>query len=191
MPGNSKSTDNGTDPYEDLEDSFAGWILDNVVHNVVHNVNSWILDSGASDHMTASFNLLTKPQRALNKPQINLPNGHTTSITHTSSVYLHNDLTLSNVLFIPSFKHNPLSVSKATQDSDCVVTFYDNFCLIQNLHTLKIKGVGKASCGLYHLINLPLSKIDPRLSNAPVIIKDADTARIFSISKHNSCIEPC
>lgn len=74
--------------------------------------NSWILDSGASEHMNFnrtffnSFKLLPKPIL------VTLPNSHRETVTHSGSVHLLSDLPLHNVFYIPSLKFNILSVHK-------------------------------------------------------------------------------
>lgn len=55
---------------------------------------------------------------------IYLPIKATVQITHMGSVTLTSSLTLHKVLFVPTFNCNLLSVSKLTQDSSCVVTFF-------------------------------------------------------------------
>lgn len=46
--------------------------------------NSWVIDTRASKHMVSSLNLLTEstPVKS-NSNKVYLPNGHTTSVTHT------------------------------------------------------------------------------------------------------------
>lgn len=65
---------------------------------------------------------------------------------------LGNNIILKNVLCVPEFKHNLLSVSRLTEDSECRVIFYAGMCLIQDLITQKIKAVGKTVKGLYRLV---------------------------------------
>ncbi|KAL2898914.1 Retrovirus-related Pol polyprotein from transposon TNT 1-94 [Bienertia sinuspersici] len=62
-------------------------------------------------------------------------------------------LTLKNVMYMPSFKHNLLSVQKLTDEQRCEVVFHSQFCLIYEDESEKVRGVGKAKKGVYFLIN--------------------------------------
>ncbi|PWA56221.1 hypothetical protein CTI12_AA422730 [Artemisia annua] len=94
------------------------------------------------------------------KPQIKLPDGTTSVISHVGKVNLKNGLSLKDVLVVPSFKFSLLSVPKLTEDDQCVVSFYPKFCVVQDLKNKKVKGLGKKKAGLYHLVNVPLEEVD-------------------------------
>lgn len=170
FPSTSKSERHGSDTEEEIEANFSGMVS---CCHVVAMKGEWILDSEATDHMTASFDLLDNPTYASHGPKINLPNGHTKTVSHVGDLTLENNLTLKDVMCVPSFKHNLMSVQKLTKDSTCYVTFYDRFCLIQDSQKQTLKGIGKVSLGLYYLLNVPLHTIDPRLDLEPVVINDA------------------
>ncbi|KAE8708351.1 Detected protein of unknown function [Hibiscus syriacus] len=46
------------------------------------------------------------------------------------------------------FAHNLLSVSKLTNELNCTVSLYPDFCILQDLSTGKMKGIGRESRGL-------------------------------------------
>lgn len=71
------------------------------------HIFDWIIDYGATHHITASFDLLRKPINI--DSTVNLPNGHTTYITNSGSVQLTVEIVLFNVLYIPSFHFNLIS----------------------------------------------------------------------------------
>ena len=54
-----------------------------------------------------------------NNPKLNLPNGKTAVITHVGDKKLENNLVLKNVLLVPEFKHNLLSVNKLVESDMC------------------------------------------------------------------------
>ncbi|GKC70113.1 cysteine-rich receptor-like protein kinase 8, partial [Tanacetum coccineum] len=58
-----------------------------------------------------------------------------------------------------------LSVPKLTQDSQCVVSFYPTFCVVQDLTIRKVTGLGRLKEGLYHLINVSADKVDSVFSS--------------------------
>lgn len=95
-----------------------------------YNLDEWILDTGATDHMTPVSKSLVNPHVLQYKPQISLPNGHTSIISHIGNVKLKNNLLLKDVLLVPSFKFSLLSIPKLTRDSKCFAVFFENFCVI-------------------------------------------------------------
>lgn len=95
------------------EDHVAGIIT--VFSSIQTNIaSSWIIDTGATDHMCSHKHLMSN-LRSLNYPvHISIPNGNFLKVTHIGSVVLSPTLTLQNVLFVPNFHYNLLSVSKLT-----------------------------------------------------------------------------
>jgi hypothetical protein len=131
-------------------------------------IEGWIIDTGASDHISPESEDLIDVQTLKYKQMINLPNGHTSIISQVGNKVLQNKIELKNVLVVPSFKFRLLSVSKLTKDSQCFVTFYEQFCVIQDLKTRKVLGLGKKKADLYHLLNLPLEQVHAQLSSMVV-----------------------
>ncbi|XP_071699527.1 uncharacterized protein [Rutidosis leptorrhynchoides] len=64
----------GADTDEEV-DHFAAGIISNTKH-----VNKWILDSGATDHMTYDYDSLHNLKSLTYKPHIRLPNGNTSDL---------------------------------------------------------------------------------------------------------------
>jgi len=75
-------------------------------------------------------------------------------------------------LCVPSSKFNLLSVSKLTQDEQCFVAFYPNFCLIQDSVTRVLKGVGREKGGLYYLVDEDTKHLDVSFLDKPLHAKD-------------------
>lgn len=64
---------------------------------------------------------------------MNLPTGVAVDISHIGDVCLFPNEMLKDVLFVPNFKFNLLSVSKIPRDLSCFVSFYLDFCVFQDL----------------------------------------------------------
>lgn len=64
--------------------------------------------------MCTNANLMTELTQIPYPILVKLPDGNTKSVTHEGTVKLTPDVTLQNVLYIHSFKFNPISVSKLT-----------------------------------------------------------------------------
>ena len=72
-------------------------------------------------------------------------------MSHIGATNICTNQTISNVLFLPDFKVNLLSVSKLTKELNYMVGFFPNFCILQDLSTCQLKGIGKKDYGLYIL----------------------------------------
>jgi hypothetical protein len=112
--------------------------------------STWIIDTGASDHMTKDSNQL---QSFFSSPKsvISTANGCTSLISGEGSVILSNTLTLDIVLVVPSLEYNLLFVGQITSTLNCTVTFWPLFCVFQDILTRKILGYGVRRGNLYYL----------------------------------------
>ncbi|CAL8157085.1 unnamed protein product [Prunus armeniaca] len=63
-----------------------------------------ILDSGATDHITSSPNLLVNSRQNTILPPVIMPSGEQAPITSTGTLPLNSVISLKNVLGVPSFK---------------------------------------------------------------------------------------
>ena len=61
------------------------------------------------------------------------------------------DLPLDGVLHVPQFGVNLLFVSKLTGALNCIVIFFLDFCIVQDVETKRMIGLGKHFDGLYYL----------------------------------------
>lgn len=110
----------------------------------------WILDSGATDHITSDPTLFTKTNTT-SLPIVNLPNGSVVPITHTGTIPFNSDITLEKVLCVPSFRLNLMSASKVTNSLNCCALLFPTFCVLQDLTTGKMIGLGEQRGGLYYM----------------------------------------
>nr|KYP31390.1 Retrovirus-related Pol polyprotein from transposon TNT 1-94 [Cajanus cajan] len=111
----------------------------------------WVLDSGASHHMTPLFSLL-KGVKNLEKPfYITIPTRNTVFVEKTGFINLNKDIKLNNVLFVPDFSCNLISIHQLTNDLNCTVTYHANYCVIQDQNTKRIIGLGDLHDGVYVL----------------------------------------
>ncbi|GJX48135.1 cysteine-rich receptor-like protein kinase 8 [Tanacetum coccineum] len=152
----------------------------------------WSYDSGASDHMTPKKDSIFDPYQLKIKPQIKLTNGDSSVISHVGKVKLSNGSVLKDVLVVPSFKFSLLSVPKLTQDSQCMVSFYPTFRVVQDL-TTNMTGLGHVSdAKLKHIHDLPISlnksSFDKCLScpiakftNLPYSLSESHSTTIFEL----------
>ncbi|KAJ4747387.1 Retroelement pol polyprotein-like [Rhynchospora pubera] len=109
----------------------------------------WILDSGASHHMTGDFTCLHNVC-TINPTAVGLPNGEQTVAKHEGDVVLSEGFVLERVLYVPSLECNLISISKLVSTKNCLVTFTNELCLIQNHITRMLIGVGEQKDGVYY-----------------------------------------
>ncbi|KAL2929530.1 Retrovirus-related Pol polyprotein from transposon RE1, partial [Bienertia sinuspersici] len=157
----TSSKASGGDTDDDMDCNYAGMVVCNQA--TVSNTSS-ILDSGATHHITAQYSALENVQELMTKPKIDLPNGASVTVTHQGSVQLNGALKLKNVVYVPAFRHNLISVQKLVKEAGCEVKFKQHCCIIQNSKTKEVVGAGIAQGGLYLLINEPVNNLAERLN---------------------------
>ncbi|XP_074377288.1 uncharacterized protein LOC141718806 [Apium graveolens] len=113
------------------------------------NYITWIIDSGASDHMCAHKSLFSSINPLAQPITVSLPNGHTITISSIGTVPISPDLILQNVLFVPHFKFNLLSVHKLTEQLHCTIHFSHDGCFLQGSSLKMPLALGKLNKGLY------------------------------------------
>ncbi|KAL2933012.1 Retrovirus-related Pol polyprotein from transposon RE1 [Bienertia sinuspersici] len=80
---------------------------------------------------------------------IKFPDGSLTCVSQIGSVPLTSQIILNNVLYVPSFKHNLLSVGSLLDSTHLVAHFTKSHCLLQDPTTKQTKASGRRVVGLY------------------------------------------
>lgn len=111
---------------------------------------TWIIDSGATDHITCFIDSFDKFHTMFGA-EVNLPTGNCIEVKHVGTVKLSSELSLTNVLHIPAFKFNIISVSRLLQSDCCKLIFLPGQCVIQDTRGKQI-GIATEENGLYILI---------------------------------------
>ncbi|CAL0299836.1 unnamed protein product [Lupinus luteus] len=140
----------------------------------------WIIDTGATDHACHTLSLFQTFKRI--KPiLVTLPNGNQILASISGSVMFSKHLVLTDVLYIPTFHYNLVSVSKLTKALCCRLIFLENFCEIQDLFSMKMIGVADLKAGLYAIRNHAKCIMQP-------LDKQYDQYRISSFTGYDSNI---
>ena len=100
-----------------------------VVNRRAYDSNTWVIDTGAIDHLVCFVHLLTTVT-AITQSMVQLPNGEMASVTHIGTVILSSSLTLHNVLYVPSFTFNLFFVSSFTKFQLNCLVLLSTFCFI-------------------------------------------------------------
>lgn len=83
----------------------------------------WIIDSGATHHMTFDHTLLKSFKHSDGTKRVRVANGHQIGILGYGDIYLTKELILKGVLFVPTLDCNLVSVRKLMIDNNCVTMF--------------------------------------------------------------------
>ena len=95
---------------------------------------------------------------------VELPNGEA-AVVHIGTIHLSSHITLTNVLCVPSFTFNLLSVSALTKTQLICLVFLSKFCFIQDLTCWSTIGMGQMHDGLYLLQDSSLDQATTSLAN--------------------------
>ncbi|PNX93517.1 retrovirus-related Pol polyprotein from transposon TNT 1-94 [Trifolium pratense] len=182
-------------------------LLNNVKLGSIEKLNGkcsflpWIIDTGASHHMTGQLECLTNI-RNIFECSIGLPNGEETVATKEGNVVLNERLQLKNVLYVPSLQCNLISVSQLLKNSNYVVQFTDKFCLVQDPTLRTPIGAGEQREGLYYLRGMvkaaamktnkevSFDLLHQRLGHASLKVLQM-LPNVRPSSKNNSCTQTC
>lgn len=111
-------------------------------------IESWIIYSGAINHMTGSLDLLIDVSD-MAPVNIKLPDGRFTISSKMGSVQLGSSLVLQSVYFVDGLHCHLVSASRLTRDRCCLFQLTDKICIIPDHITLIMIGVGEQQHGLY------------------------------------------
>ena len=121
--------------------------------SVKTHVCNWILDSGCSHHMTSRHKLLTNIWKT--KPsRVGLPDGSDILASEHGCGTLSSNFVLKDVLCVPNLTCDLISVKQLIKENNCFVTFYADYCVIQDQSTRMKIGRGEHRDGVYYLKTL-------------------------------------
>jgi len=126
QPPSSKASHNTYDIHEEIDYNFAGMVYS----CVATKLSAWILNTGATDHITPVSSTLINQKVQCVKQHIKLPNGTMNDVEMVGDVRLLSDFFLTDVLVVPGFHFNLISLAKLTRDNNCVALFHPEFCIL-------------------------------------------------------------
>jgi len=139
--------------------------------------SSWVLDSGASFHVSSDQSQLVACKPIADDASIQTADGTSCHITHQGSLCTSN-FSVPNVSFVPQLSMNLLSVGQLT-DHNCFVGFDDSSCFIQDRRTGAVLGTGhrrRGSHSLYVLDTLRLPHSTAHVSPAAAAASSSSTS---------------
>ncbi|WVY93382.1 hypothetical protein V8G54_032470 [Vigna mungo] len=118
---------------------------------LTHSLGSWVIDSGATDHITGNKSLFSSLSCPDNLPSVTMADGSRVSSHGIGTVHIFPSISIDHVLYVPGSPFNLLSVSRLTHSLNCVISFTkDSVCLLDRSSKHMI-GTGCESHGLYLL----------------------------------------
>ena len=113
--------------------------------------SEWVINSGATDHMTGNSSLFSTFRSQPSPSIVTLADGSHSCVLGLGTIVPTPSIPLTSVLSLPNFSFNLMSVSKLTRVLKCYISFFLDFCLFRDLMTKQIIGRGRESRGLYIL----------------------------------------
>ena len=95
----------------------------------------WVIDSGASPHMTSTSSIMSHISPASRPSCVTLADGSNSHVTDSGTASLCSSFSLPFVLHVPKGPLNLLFISKLTQSLNYLVTFSPPYCIFQNFQT--------------------------------------------------------
>ncbi|KAJ8747654.1 hypothetical protein K2173_006501 [Erythroxylum novogranatense] len=126
------------------------------------NTKQWIVDTGASHHLTSELENLGIHSEYTGTNEVTLTNGKTLPISRVGSTTLSLSsrfFNLSNVLHVPEANLNLLSVPQFTLTNDVSVEFFHDSFVIKDRQTKQPLHRGVIQNGLYRLALDPKSPL--------------------------------
>ena len=117
----------------------------------ISSYSTWVIDSRTTDHMTCNSSSFTTFQSHPSTSTITLAYGSTSCVHGLETINLNPLITLTSILSLPQFSFNLIYVTKLTCILNCSISFFFYYCLIHDLLTKMIIGIGRESGGLYIL----------------------------------------
>ena len=114
--------------------------------------SSWMVDSGASNHMTGDRSLFTSYSPCNSFQTVRIANGTCTKVVGTGIICLSN----KSVLCVPDLDCNLILVSSLNRDLNCETKFLAKSCVFQDFSSGKTIGSDDFHASLYVLdVNTP------------------------------------
>ncbi|XP_074265479.1 uncharacterized protein LOC141587913 [Silene latifolia] len=171
--------------------NFTGMVPNSLANAVHHNLflHDWIIDTGASDHMTFNTRLLHNVRFLPKSLPIGLPDGSIKHVSKVGDIRLNDKILLQNVLLISDFKQNLLSVSKLIDDNKLFDVFSAANCSFQDLSTKLVIATGRRIGDLYRFQNFNIQDLVNKVVS--IVSKTLGCTSSVSQSLHSANSSSC
>ena len=118
-----------------------------------------IFDTGAPHHMTGKLSLLHDIV-PIPPCSVGFADGSRTFAMSMGVLPLSGKVSLTNLLYVPSLNCTLISVAKFLKQTNCLATFTDDICVLQDRFSRTLIGTGKERDGVYYLTDVATTKIN-------------------------------
>ena len=121
---------------------------------------TWLLDSGASSHMTNSYTNLQNPEPYTGSEQVYIGDGKGLPILNSGLSTLNTAshcFDLKNVLHVPHLKQDLISANRFILDNWCSIHLYPFHFIMKDLSSEKTLFKGPVRAGFYPFHASPIS----------------------------------
>ncbi|KAK9002727.1 hypothetical protein V6N11_060310 [Hibiscus sabdariffa] len=133
---------------------FGNLTISNDRLNSMFNERLWIIDIGASNHVTGDVSFVFDIKNIV-ECHVGLPYGQKITATKEGSVKLSSTITLQNFFYVPKLNCNLFSVSQFCDNTIGTVQFNSYMCVIHD-QMRKLIGMGIKQDGLYYFKGEPV-----------------------------------
>ena len=117
---------------------------------LTNSYKPYIIDSKATDHMTGSFTSFTTYVPCAGNMKVQIVNELYTPVARKGTISLTKTIFLESVLHVPNLSCNLLSISKLTEDLNCVSKVSSTVVVFQDLASGRTIGNACECEGVYH-----------------------------------------
>ena len=117
---------------------------------LANSYKQWIIDFGATYHMTWSSTSFTAYVPCAGNMKVRIADGSHTLVVGKGTISLTKTFSLELFLHVPNLSYNLLSISKLTRDLNCVAKFSSTSVVFQDLASGRTIGSACECEGLYH-----------------------------------------
>lgn len=121
---------------------FAALSNSSILHTPPSSQGKRLIDSGATDHMTSLSSLFVNYFPFCYPIFVSLADGSKIPTIGKGSVSINPNLCVHDVILVPSFPMNLLSIKKLCTTSLCQVFFNSAYCVLQDIRTKRVIGRG-------------------------------------------------
>ncbi|KAJ9687202.1 hypothetical protein PVL29_015881 [Vitis rotundifolia] len=118
--------------------------------STMSQITPWIINSGASDHMTDAHHLFSTYSPCTGNLKVEVADGTLSPVASKGSIHISESITFNPVLHVPNLSCNLLSISQLTKQSNCSAKFLPSHCVLQDLSSRKTICNAKECEGLYY-----------------------------------------
>ena len=104
--------------------------------------SEWVIDSGATDHMTGNSSLFSTFQSQPSPSTVTLLDGSQSCVLGSGTIVPTLSIPLTSISSLPNFSFNLMSVSKLTRALKYYISFLPDFCLFQSILLVEAVSLG-------------------------------------------------